>query len=52
MCTRVFHKPAWQAFEKEMKGGFGREGNAQGAQGGRERGKRLPGNHCFRVPAY
>ena len=30
-----------QAFERERKGGFGREGNARGARGGRVRGKRL-----------
>ena len=25
---------------------------ARSARGGREGGKRLPGNHCFRHPAY
>ena len=26
--------PAWQAFEREGKGGFGREGNAREGKGG------------------
>ena len=28
--------PAWQAFEREGKGSFRREGNARGARGGGE----------------
>ena len=32
----------WQAFERERKGGFGREGNVRGARGGREGGRETP----------
>ena len=42
------------SFEKEAKGGLGDERigarEEAGIEGGREGGKRLPGNHCFRYP--
>ena len=47
-----FKNSPWQAFEMEGKGGFGREGNARGARGGRGQGNACQETIYFRHPAY